>query len=147
MKTTLWTNPFFTPIYETRPLLHSVQLCDPHIDQIISNLERKASTDLLQIYQYIGDIESVLLSVLVFSKFNNYVPEKFPTNLKWQKSDHFTKMIIASSYLYYLSPKVFDRIAYDQLYDYSKTNELLFIGHYGFRKHHSTELVKFNVAQ
>ena len=36
--------------------------------------------------------------------------------------------------------KVFERIVFDQLYDYFTTNGLLFNSQYGFRKHHSTEL-------
>ena len=37
--------------------------------------------------------------------------------------------------------KVSERIVFDQLYDYFTTNGLLFKSQYGFRKHHSTELV------
>ena len=38
--------------------------------------------------------------------------------------------------------KVFEKIVFDQLYDYFTTNGLLFNSQYGFRKHHSTELVE-----
>ena len=36
--------------------------------------------------------------------------------------------------------KIFERIAFNQLYDYFISNDLLFDGQYGFRDKHSTEL-------
>ena len=37
--------------------------------------------------------------------------------------------------------KIFERVAFNQLYDYSTSNGLLYESRYGFRKLHSTELV------
>ena len=43
--------------------------------------------------------------------------------------------------------KVFERIVFDQLYDYFTTNRLLFNSQCGFRKHHSTELAALELTQ
>ena len=37
--------------------------------------------------------------------------------------------------------KIFERVVFNQIYQYFVENNLLFDGQYGFRKHHSTELV------
>ena len=42
--------------------------------------------------------------------------------------------------------KVFERIVFDQLYDYFTINGLLFNSQYGFRKHHSTELAALELT-
>ena len=36
--------------------------------------------------------------------------------------------------------KIFERVAFNQLYDYLTSNDLLYESQYGFRKYHSTEL-------
>ena len=42
--------------------------------------------------------------------------------------------------------KVFEKIVFDQLYDYLITNGLLFESQYGFRKQHSTELAAIELT-
>ena len=42
--------------------------------------------------------------------------------------------------------KVFERIVFDQSYDYFTTNGLLFNSQYGFQKHHSTELADLELT-
>ena len=42
--------------------------------------------------------------------------------------------------------KVFEKIVFDQLYDYLITNGLLFERQYGFRKQHSTELAALELT-
>ena len=50
-------------------------------------------------------------------------------------------MEIISPYRSYLQlSKIFERIAFYQLYDYFISNDLLFDGQYGFRDKHSAEL-------
>lgn len=42
--------------------------------------------------------------------------------------------------------KVFERIVYNQLYEYLTTNEILFKSQYGFRKAHSTEMATLEMT-
>ncbi len=42
--------------------------------------------------------------------------------------------------------KVFERIIYNQLYNYFNTNDLLSVDQFGFRAHHSTELAAIKLA-
>ena len=42
--------------------------------------------------------------------------------------------------------KVFEKVAFDQLYDYLSLHGLLFDSQYGFRKHHSTELAALELT-
>ena len=42
--------------------------------------------------------------------------------------------------------KVFERAAFNQLYDYMQINKLLYANQYGFRKLHSTELASVELV-
>ena len=42
--------------------------------------------------------------------------------------------------------KIFERVAFDQLYDYLSLHGLLFDSQYGFRKHHSTEMAALELT-
>ena len=42
--------------------------------------------------------------------------------------------------------KIFERVAFDQLYDYLSLRGLLFDSQYGFRKHHSTEMAALELT-
>ena len=49
------------------------------------------------------------------------------------------------SLLAYIS-KIFERVAFNQIYQYFVENNLLFGGQYGFRKHNSTELAALELG-
>ena len=100
--------------------------------------------------KYIGDIVSVPLSIIVNQSLcTGIFPDKFkiakviPLYKKQDEKIFWNYRPI--SLLSYVS-KVFERIVFDQLYDYFTTNGLLFNSQYGFRKQHSTELAAFELT-
>ena len=49
-------------------------------------------------------------------------------------------------YLLSSKPKIFEKVAFDQLYDYLSLHSLLFDSQYGIRKHHSTEMAALELT-
>ena len=118
------------------------------VEKIISNLKPKSSCGYdnisSKLLKYIGDIVSVPLSIIVNQSLCTGI---FPDKLKIAKviplyKKQYEKVFGNYRPISLLSSvsKVFERIVFDQLYDYFTTNGLLFNSQYGFRKHHSTEL-------
>ena len=124
------------------------------VEKIISNLKPKSSCGYdnisSKLLKYTGDIVSVPLSIIVNQSLCTGI---FPDKLKiakviplYKKQDekvfgNYRPISLLSSV-----SKVFERIVFDQLYDYFTTNGPLFNSQYGFRKHHSTELAALELT-
>ena len=126
----------------------------PSVQKIIKNLKPKSSTGhdniSSKLLRKVGDIVAYPLSIIINQSLCTGI---FPNRLKlakviplYQKDDNklfgnYRPISLLSS----LS-KVFEKIVFDQLYDYLITNGLLFERQYGFRKQHSTELVALELT-
>ena len=137
--------------YLTKPCLSSFKFeyTNPdRIEKIIGDLKPKSSAGLdnisSKILKEISDIISYPLSIIINQSLCTGI---FPSRLKiakvlplFKKDDNrFFGNYRPISLLSSVS-KIFERIAFNQLYDYFISNDLLFDGQYGFRDKHSTEL-------
>ena len=156
VKLTLRTNYHLITTCKIRPRLLFSLIILPWwmLKKIISNSKPKSSTGYdnisSKLLKYIGDIVSVPLSVIVNQSLCTGI---FPDKLKiakviplYKKQDekvfgNYRPISLLSSV-----SKVFERIVFDQSYDYFMTNGLLFNSQYGFRKHHSTELAALELT-
>ena len=150
VKLTLRTNYRLIPTCKIRPRLHFSLIILPRsmLKKIISNLTPKSSTGYdnisSKLLKYIGGIVSVTLSIIVNQSLCTGI---FPDKLKiakvislYKKQDEKVFGNCRPIYLLSSMSKVFERIVFDQLYNYFTTNGLLFNSQNGFLKHHSTEL-------
>ena len=118
------------------------------IAKIIRNLRPKSSAGhdniSTKLLKEIEVIVSCPLSIIINQSLCTGI---FPDKLKiakviplFRKDDtksfgNYRPISLLSSIL-----KIFERVAFNQLYDYLTSNGLLYESQYGFRKHHSTEL-------
>ena len=118
------------------------------IEKIIRNLRPKSSTGCDNIStKLLKEIENVVsrpLSIIINQSLCTGI---FPDKLKiakviplYKKDDNklfgnYRPISLLSSI-----SKIFERVAFNQLYDYFSSNGLLYESQYGFRKLHSTEL-------
>ena len=126
----------------------------PSVQKIINNLKPKSSAghdDISsKLLRQIGDIVAHPLSIIVNHSLCTGI---FPHRLKLAKVMLLYKKDDNKWFGNYrpISPlssisKVFEKIVFDQLYDYLITNGLLFESQYGFRKQHSTELAALELT-
>ena len=126
----------------------------PSVQKIIKNLKPKSSAGhdniSSKVLRQVGDIVAYPLTIIINQSLCTGI---FPNRLKlakviplYKKYDNklfgnYRPISLLSS----LS-KVFEKIVFDQLYDYLITNGLLFESQYGFRKQHSTELAALELT-
>ena len=147
------THPASPPLdsYLKKPCLSSFKFeyTNPdRIENIIGNLKPKSSAGLDNISSKIlKEISDIISSPLIIIINQSLCSGIFPSRLKiakilplFKKDDNrFFENYRPISLLSSVS-KIFERIAFNQLYDYFISNDLLFEGQYGFRDKHSTEL-------
>ena len=126
----------------------------PSVQKIINKLKPKSSAGhdniSSKLLRQIGDIVAYPLSIIVNQSLCTGI---FPHRLKlakvmplYKKDDNklfgnYRPISLLSSI-----SKVFEKIVFDQLYDYLITNGLLFESQYSFRKQHSTELAALELT-
>ena len=122
--------------------------------KVISNLKPKTSTghDGLSsiLLKYIAPRIVTVLTKIINQSLSTGI---FPDSLKiakitpiFKKEDpHLTDNYRPISLLPSIS-KVFEKIAYNQIYDYFTENQILYESQYGFRKLHSTELAALEMS-
>ena len=126
------------------------QVCRKSSKTWNQNLARTMKTISSQLLRQVGDIVAYPLCII---KNQSLCTGIFPNRLKlakviplYKKDDskllgNYRPISLLSS----LS-KVFEKIVFDQLYDYLITKGLLFESQYGFRKQHSTELAALELT-
>ena len=118
------------------------------IEKIIRNLRPKSSSGYDNIStKLLKEIEHVIsrpLSIIVNQSLCTGI---FPEKLKiakviplYKKDDNKSFGNYRPISLLSSISKIFERVAFNQLYTYLTSNDLLYESQYGFRKHHSTEL-------
>ena len=126
----------------------------PSVQNIINNLKPKSSAGhdniSSKLLRQIGDIVAYPLSIIVKQSLCTGI---FPHRIKLAKvmplykkydnklSGNYRPISLLSSI-----SKVFEKIVFDQLYDYLITNGLLFVSQYGFRKQRSTKLAALELT-
>ena len=118
------------------------------IQTIIQNLKPKSSTGHDNISSIIlKKIAAYIVPTLVLIVNQSLLTGIFPNQLKIAKvlplykkdSPHILDNYRPISLLPVIS-KIFEKVAFIQLYDYMVKNKLLYVSQYGFRQEHSTEL-------
>ena len=142
-------SPFETYLRAPSPSVFYFQYTEPkHVEKLIHSLKPKNSAGhdniSSKLLKEIVDIISRPISIIINQSLCTGI---FPDKLKlakviplFKKDDdkifgNYRPISLLSSI-----SKVFEKVAFDQLYDYFTTHGLLFNSQYGFRRHHSTEL-------
>ena len=126
----------------------------PSVQKIINNLKPKSSAGhdniSSKLLRHMGEIVAYPLSIIINQSLCTGI---FPNWLKLAKVIPLYKKDDNKSFGNYrpislLSSlsKVFEKIVFDQLYEYLISNGLLFESQYGFRKQHSTELTALELT-
>ena len=135
-----------------RPALNfSFNFTSPEkIVKIIKNLKSKRSsgddevTSIFLKHERVSRIFSPILSILINQSLHTGI---FPDKLKIakviplykEKGDDFDFENYRPISLLSILSKVYERVVFDQVYDYFDSNNLFYKSQYGFRKGHSTE--------
>ena len=142
-------NPFNSYLTTPCPASFNFSYTKPDdIEKIIRNIRPKSSAWCDNIStKLLKEIENVVSRPLSIIINQSLYAGVFPDKLKiakviplYKKDDN--KLFGNYRPIYLLSPisKIFERVAFNQLYDYFSSNGLLYESQYGFRKLHSTEL-------
>ena len=129
---------------------HTLTLKTP---KIIEKLEPKASSVLdgqsSKLLKPISNILAPILSVIINQSLYTGI---FPDKLKiakvlplFQKGDAWLMENYRPISLLSTLSKVFERVVFEQLFEYLNSNNLLYQSQYGFRKDHSTELASIEL--
>ena len=129
-------------------------LCEPDdIDKIIQSLKSKESFghDGISV-KLLKSIYSSILLPLTLIINQSFITGIFPDQLKiakvvplFKKDDREIMDNYRPVSLLCALSKVFERAAYNQLYNYFKEHELFYKNQYGFRDQHSTELASLEL--
>ena len=126
----------------------------PSVQKIINNLKPKSSAGhdniSSKLLRHMREIVAYPLSIIINQSLCTGL---FPNRLKLAKVIPLYKKDDNKSFGNYrpislLSSlsKVFEKIVFDQLYEYLISNGVLFESQYGFRKQHSTELAALELT-
>ena len=141
--------PFHSYLTEPCPSSFGFQYKNPtDVSKIINKIKPKSSAGYdnisLKLFIQIGDIIACPLSIIINQSLCTGIFPKKPKLAKviplYKKCDeksfgNYRPISLLSSF-----SKIFDRIVFNQLYDYLIEHDILYQSQYGFRRFHSTEL-------
>jgi hypothetical protein len=141
-------------LHKNEHVFNFKDISESHVSKIINNLTTKDSYGIdgisTRLLKLISDPIVQPLCLIINQSMRNGV---FPSKLKIAKICPIFKKGDATLFNNYrpisLLPaisKIFEKVVYNQIYQFLKVYNLLFEGQYGFRTQHSTELAALDLA-